>query len=266
MLSRMLVAHIFSVAVAIPVFAEEAAPETSIKVYNVSDLASQNTLRQTVDLAHISPEEWRNEHVETIESLDRLASLVQAMCATKSSAVQPYRDTLSLVVRHTADGHREIDELLKTLRSGNQPSIRLTCQLVYYPQDENLSTSPEKQQRAEVLLMKKILTSEEAEEMKELVAHPQFAGQQQTVDLVTGRKTSWGQHGRPAFATARLVPEKHSVQLRVDYLADDIGEKFPVAAQVFEIPEGHSAMFLHICDGGAVVWLITPTPIEPAKK
>ncbi len=254
MLGRYLVfCTLFSVF-ATPTFAEETTPETSVQLYNVADLVTYGTPHESME-RQISPAEWQSQHVETIQSLDRLAALVKGMSSTKWSKVEAYPETLSLVVRNTADGHREIHQLLKLLRTANQPSIRLTC----YGTD--IEALPE--DRAVKLWMKKTLTSDEAREAKELFGKPDFANYDQTLQLAAGRKTAWGMPALPATATASVVPGKRSIQLRIDYVSNNIGDKIPVKSQVFEIEEGHSAISLQTCDGGTVMWLITPTRIEP---
>lgn len=265
MLPRVLIGCALWLIPAMSLSAEDAPPETSIQIYRVGDLVSYNTLNQAVAWSHISPEAWQAEHAETIESLERLTSLVRSLCCTKPTAVESHRETLSLIVRHTADGHREIDQLLKALRIGNEPSIRLTCQPICDPSGSHLKSLPEEQRkRAEELLMRKTLTPDEAREARELLAEPDYAQIEQTVQLVAGRKASWGHYERPATATARIVPGKRSIQLRVDYVVDDPGDTLPVASQVFDIQERFSAISHHTCDGGTLVWLISPSIIEPA--
>jgi hypothetical protein len=154
--------------------------------------------------------------------------------------------------------------LLKLLRTGNKPSIQLTCQPICDLSGTHLQSLPEdKGNRAGELLMKKTLTSAEVREVKDILREPGFATYDQTIPLVAGRKTSWGLPGRPAMATACAVPGKQSIRLRLDYVVDDITDKVPVASQVFEIEPGASVISHHTCDGGTVVWLITPTLAEP---
>ncbi len=250
---------------AMPSFGEEAGPKTSLAIYDVSDLVSHATVTQSVAYAKITPEQWQAEHAGTIESLDRLKTLVNSLCSSKPTAIEPHRETLSLVVRHSATGHEEIEELLKLLRRESQPAIRLTCRPLFNFDSRQLEELSEaKAQRAEALIMRKILTAKEARELQEILQVPtEFAPLNQTVELVVGRKTSWGHEGRPATATARVVPNERSIQLRVDYIIDDIGETLPVAAQVFEVPEGSAAISHHTCDGGTIAWLLTPCIIEP---
>ena len=128
MLPRTLITIVVWMVVASPSLGEDAPAKTSIRLYKVADLVSNN-LSETV-ASQISLEEWRSENKETIQALDRLASLVKAMSSTELSRVEPYPATLSLVIRHTAEGHREIDEMLELLRKANEPTIQLTCELI----------------------------------------------------------------------------------------------------------------------------------------
>lgn len=265
MLSRVLIGGAFWLALTTSLSAKDVTPETSIQIYRVGDLVSYNALHQAVAWSHISPEAWQSEHTETLEALERLTSLVESVCSTQPAAVESHRETLSLIVRHSSDGHREIDQLLTALRIGNEPSIRMTCQPICNPSGSYLESLPEeKRKRAEELLMRKTLSPDEAREAKEVLANPEYAPMEQTVQLVTGRKASWGQSGRPATATARIVPGKRSIQLRVDYVVNDPGDTLPIQSQVFDIQDGFSAISHHFCDGGTVVWLISPSIIEPA--
>jgi hypothetical protein len=263
MLPRVLVTCAVLIIAASPSFADEPLPATSIQVYHVGDLVSVSALHESVQ-GQVSPTEWRSEHAETIQSLNRLASLMTALGSTKSAKVEAYPETLSLVARNTAEGHREIAELLNLLRSGNEPSIRLTCQPLCDPEGTHIQSLPEdKKKRLGELLTKKTLTADEVRELKEHLREPGYEIYDQTIQLVAGRKASWGIPGRPAMATACVVPGKQSIRLRLDYVVDDIADKVPVASQVFEIETGASVISYHTCDGGTTVWLITPTMIEP---
>ena len=264
MLPRVLSSCALLMIAASPLLGEEPLPATSIQVYHVGDLVSFSALHETIQ-RQVSPMEWQSQDTQTIQSLDRLASLVTTMCSTKLAKVEPYPETLSLVVRDTAEGHREIAQLLKQLRTGNEPSIQLTCQLICEPTGPHIQSLPEdKKIRAGELLMKKTLTRDEVREAKELLRVPGYETYDQTIKLVAGRKTSWGIPDRPATATAFAIPGARSIRLCLDYVVDDITDKIPVASQVFEMETGTSVISHHTCDGGTCVWLITPTLIEPA--
>jgi len=265
----MLIGCVVWCVAAMSIFAQDSTPETSLQIYKVGDLVSYNTVNQAAAWSRVSPKIWQAEHAETTESLERLASLVTSLCSTKPVVIGSYQETLSLVVRHTAEGHREIVELLQMLRTGNEPSIRMRCQPMGNSSSEHLRSLPaEKQERAEELVMQKILTPDEAREVMELVApDPEFARLEETVQLVVGRKTSWGQSSLPATATARMIPGQRLIQLRIDNVVDDLdefGDTLPVASQVFDIQEGSSAVWHQFCDGGTLVWLITPSIIGPS--
>jgi len=264
MLRPTFIAIALSTCLAAPAFAEDAAPETSIQLYSVGDLVSADAL-EVADWGKIPAEEWQVGHSRTIEALERLAALVEGMCTTKPAAVAAHRETLSLAVRHTAEGHREIEQLLKSLRTNNQPALRLTFQPLCTVSSMLIESLPkEKQERAYELLERKFLSAEEAQEARQLLTEPRYKDWEEDIHLVPGRKTSWGHPARPAAATARILPGTRSVQLRLDYVIDDIvDETVPVASQVFEIQEGASAVSQHYCDGGTIVWLITPTILTP---
>jgi hypothetical protein len=242
----------------------EEAPETSVHIYPVGDLAAESMLRQGQEYEKISPEAWRSEHAETLESLARLARLVQALSTEKVAAVEPHRESLSLVVRHTAAGHREIEELLAGLRTASQPAIQLACRPLGNLDEQVKSLTAEQQSRMEELLTQRVVKAEEIQEFLKLIGAPQVHPLAQTVRLVEGKKTSWGLFGRPATAAARRSQTAGAIDLRIDYVVDDIDDSVPVSAQVFSIPAGSSAVSLQCCDGATVLWLITPSPLEPA--
>jgi hypothetical protein len=260
-MSRRAVPALALVFLASLVSAEEA-PETSVHIYPVGDLAAESMLRQGEEYAKISPEAWRSEHAETIESLTRLAELVQSLSSEKVAAVEPHRESLSLVVRHTAAGHREIEELLAGLRTASQPAIQLACRSLGVLDDQLKSLTAEQESRIEALLSQRVVNADEIQEFLKLISAPQATPGAQTVHLVEGKKTSWGVFGRPATAAARRSQTPSAIDLRVDYVVDDIGDSVPVSAQVFTIPAGCSAISLHYCDGGTSLWLITPSPLE----
>ena len=122
--------------------------------------------------------------------------MVKSLCSTKPAVVGSHQETLSLIVRSTAEGHGEIDKLLGALRNGNEPTIRLTFQPLGDPSESNLKSlqtlpEEEKQRFQELLLGVRALTPDEAREVTDLHAKPAHPLTARTVRVVAGRKTSW---------------------------------------------------------------------------
>ena len=72
---RMLIGCALWLVPAMSLSAEDAALETSLQIYKVGDLVSRNAVNKASMFPRdVSLEEWAAEHVETIESLERLTS------------------------------------------------------------------------------------------------------------------------------------------------------------------------------------------------
>ena len=63
---------------------------------------------------------------------------------------------------------------------------------------------------------------------------------------------------RPCTAMGRVNADANSVDLRIDFIAEDYDpEKTPMGSQSFSLKEGESGILVHYCDGGTVFWMIT---------
>lgn len=107
---------------------EHSRPPTTIRVYKVADLAAydsvcRSTHRLGIDGCTI--EEWQSEYKATLDALDRLGGLLETVVPGEHASVAVHPESLSLVVRHTAEGHSEIADLLEQLRQDDQPRIEL---------------------------------------------------------------------------------------------------------------------------------------------
>jgi hypothetical protein len=236
---------------------EPIAENTILKVYPVGDLVAVDAMNGATG-GKTTRDEWASEYPETIKALDELQTIVETMCVLKPVAVRSYKPSLSLIVRHSQDGHDEIDRLLRTLGEDNDFSIRMECRLLYSEILAELIDTEHveaEQNRLHSLLSKTHLTKSETEELVSLLpSRPEY---NHTVMLKSGDRTPWGPAGRPCTAMGRVDHVKKTVDIRIDYLSDDYAEATPFGTYIFSLAEGESTLFHHYCDGGTVMWLIT---------
>jgi len=244
---------------------DPSAAKTILKIYPVGDLVSADAMKTRSLNGKTTSEEWASEYPETIKALDQLQSIVETMCLLKPVAIKTYAPSLSLIVRHTPDGHDEIAQLLRNLGEGNAASVRMECHALYseFSELKNADHTEAEQGLLRVLLSKPQLTKTETTELLALL--PSRPAHKQTVALRSGRRTAWGHVGRPCTSMGRVDRTKRTVQIRLDFISDDYAAATPFGSQVFSLAEGESALFHHYCDGGTVVWLVTTRILTPKK-
>ncbi len=266
---------LFAVAIAFSVncFAEDSPAEKIIlKVYPVGDLVSAGAMKINMAGSKMTSKEWTSEYPETLQALEELQSLVETMCTQKPVAVKTYAPSLSLIVRHSQDGHNEIDQLLRTLGEGNNVTIHMECRLLDKERIEELmnskGTEADQTEWAMLLLLKSQLSK--VETTKILTNCSPIDAFNQTVKLKSGHRTTWGVPMGACTAMGRVNRSKNSVDIRIDFVVDDYySEGIPIGSrigsQTFSLTEGESALFRHDSVGGRAVWLIT-TKIIPQEK
>jgi len=258
---------LFAVAIAFSAncFAEDSLVEkTILKVYPVGDLVSAAAMKSNIAGSKISSEEWTSEYPETLQALEELRSLVETMCTHKPVAVKTYTPSLSLIVRHSQDGHDEIDQLLRTLSKGDNVTIHMECHFLNGKQiDELMNSKGTEAEKTEwqLLLIKPELSK--GETAKVLTNCPPVLNQ--TVKLKSGHRTTWGFPVGTCTAMGRVNRLKNSVDIRIDYIADNDSEGIPIGSQTYSLTEGESALFRNYFDSGTTVWLIT-TRIIPQEN
>lgn len=244
---------------------DDPQPENTVKIYHVGDLVSADAINAGTAFGQTTKGEWGAQYRETIEALQELQSLVCSVCTLKPAAVGTYKTSLSLVVRHTAEGHREVEELLNSLRADEAPCIKLECRALFSPDQMRADKIPKEKQIDEERIFQLVYSqlTVTPQEARELVEMQLGNSRVRTVHLKAGRRTSWGDFGRPCTAVGRVLPGQGVAQIRIDNISDDVTEVVPYHSQVFEIKTGDSAVFHHYCDGGTVIWLITATVLRP---
>lgn len=255
--------------------ADEAAPPKSIlKVYRVGNIVSGAALRAHSSGATTS-EEWGSNYAETLRSLNDLGEIVEKMCSDESAAVSTYEPTLSLIVRHTKQGHNEISELLESLARSGDKKIRLQCRALFDLHARRSEFAPKDIARIEELLVKRTLSSEEADELMSLASlNETSVGNgiklEFKTDLEPGRRTAWGGVSLPCTAMGRVNSEANSIDLRIDFLADEYKEGIaPMGSQSFSLKDGESGVLPHHCDGDTIFWVVTAEvlsrPLDAAR-
>lgn len=244
---------------------DDPDPPQTVKVYRVGDLVSADAMNADTVAGRTTKEEWGAEYRETIEALQELQTLISSVCESKPAGIGIYRPSLSLVVRHTGEGHREIEELLSSLRAQEAPCIKLECRALFSPDQLSADNLPkehkiDEERVVQLVYSQSTVTPQEARELADMgFGRPTV----QTVYLKSGHRTSWGDYGRPCTAVGRVLPEQGVAQIRIDNITDDVTDYVPFASQLYEIKSGESAVFHHHCDGGTMIWLITATVLSP---
>lgn len=242
-------------------YSEETSQATTIQIYRVGDLVSRKAVNTRFASGKISAKEWQSEYSQTLDALTELQGVVEVMCSHKPISVKAYSPSLSLIVRHTKDGHTEISQLLQALRKDAPIAMRLECRSLSAEfNSEGLSDA--QKNRLEILLTKTSFTKDETAELLKLVPKPIL---KHNVALRAGHRTSWGDLGRPCTAMGRIDTSKNVAQIRIDYITDDITETTLFGSQVLSLADGESALFYHNCDGATIVWLVTADLVDNKK-
>ena len=234
---------------------DSAEMPTMVRVYHVGNLVSaEATDAGSHFFGESTLEEWASQYPATIKALDELCEIVDTMCENKPIAIKSYVPSLSLVVRHTEDGHEEIAHLLQSLGETDRCSIQVEFRPVDFEKLDALAEADESNSLS--LLMKRQLTAEQTTELLELLG-PNEA-HVESVTLKSGRRTSWGHAYLPRTVTGRVDHSTRRVALRIDFVTGD-GEAVPpvYGTESLSLAAGESALFTHFYDGARMGWLVS---------
>ena len=241
---------------------------TSLKVYRIGNIASAAAMKATLS-SKSTNDEWTTEYIETIKALDETQEIITSLCQEKPVSVTVYAPLLSLIVRHTENGHMEIAELLDQLGAIHGPLIQMEITPVATESSEETKAGfaklpSDEQQRYFILNGKSQLTKAETEELHRLTERGLgSAALKETVLLKPGQRTPFELSAWPATAMARMNHEKGTIDIRVDAVSDDIGEIIPFTTKILSLAEGESGRFFHIADGGFSAWRVTAKEVPP---
>ena len=239
-------------------------PPSILKVYPVGNLISARSMTSESS-GMTTKEQWNEQYSQTLQGLDELADIVETMCADSPMAISTFPQSLSLVVRHSEEGHAEIADLLKSLAGDHGESIQMSCRMLYAdvpPKSSNPDHTEADRERLISLLSKKNLSAKQSAELKELMPGPDAdeldSSYVYNVTLNAGLRTPWSLFGQQYTAVGRVAPNGKQVELRVDYITDQGDEQtVPFGAQVLKLEAGRSAIFKTQFYGSTLVWLIT---------
>lgn len=237
------------------------------KVYDVADLVAPIRIRPRELAQAVTLAEWSAapaDHMD--EQLFQLGSILQLALPKESweenngaGAIAVYPDKMSLVIRQTADGHRAIEQLLKDLRQAENFEIELAVDMI--PLE---GMSDEKT----LLALQKLagpLSDEDAVAIRQL--SPQAL---QTKIRIENGHTAVGSgvlQSMARFTAVVVRDDRRHIDLRLDNITDDAKEgKYPWTSQNQTIPLQKTAGFLVSCDGGSMIFLVTPKIVEPSAK
>ena len=250
---------------------DSAEMPTMVRVYHAGNLVSSEAIDSGNHFfGEATLEEWASQYPATIKALDELCEIVDTMCENKPIAIKSYAPSLSLIVRHTEDGHKEIAQLLHQLRDNDPPSIHLEFRALVVKNELQVAptdlTEDEAQRFSSLLATKSRFTKAESAELLSFIpAQPV----QYKVGLKSGRRTPWGDPNRPSTATGRVDSETRTADIRIDFISDDYFEESIMwASAVLSLADGESAIFQHDFDSAVVTWLVTAnlTTPQPAQK
>lgn len=236
--------------------------KTSLKVYHVGNIASSRAMKAGLGGKSTS-DEWASEHAETTNALGEIQELVECLCEEKPLVVKVYTPSLSLVVRSTESGHKEVEQILQELGGTRETLIQMEYRAVaaFEGSDEasgsRASLTEAERLRFAILNCKSQLTKAETSEMNALSDRVPFGDFKETVVLKPGHRTPWGDPFWPTTAMARWNRDKQTIDIRIDAIADDLGEVTPTCTRVLSLAEGESARTMHPHDGHMAVWRIT---------
>lgn len=148
------VALLSGVAIVDTAPAEE--PKVSVRVYSVADLVAQppgadtqsmQFLMQLYAASNDAPIPLPESKDESAENLQELTELLQEIAAPEQwesvggvGRIAAHSKTLSLVVRQTEEGHREVSDVLEQLRREN--SVRVELTLEFLEESSEVSRTP----------------------------------------------------------------------------------------------------------------------------
>lgn len=247
-----------------PAATEASVPKTFIRIYPVGNLISANTMNPELSSV-TTTKQWGAQYPQTMNGLDDLEDIVKTMCSDGPMTIKKFPPSLSLVVRHSAEGHEEVAALLKSLAEERGELIEMNCRMLYAdtpPKSSNPDHTEADRERLMTLLHKKYLSSAETTELRELMPEQDSkyldSLYNHDVSLYAGSRTPWHVFGQSYTALGRIGKDGKQIELRIDYIADGFdGETFPCGSQVFSIAEGHSAIFNTQFDGSVLAWLVT---------
>ena len=250
---------------------DSAETPTTVRVYHVGNLVSSEAIDAGSHFfGKATLQEWTSQYPATIKALDELCEIVDTMCENKPIAIKSYAPSLSLIVRHTEDGHKEIAQLLQQLCDNDPPSIHLEFRALVVKNELQVAprdlTDDEAQRFSSLLGTKLRFTKAESAEFLSFIPVQPV---QYKVALKSGRRTSWGDPNRPSTVTGRVDSETRTADIRIDFISDDhFEESIKWASAVFSLADGESAIFQHDFDSDVVTWLVTAklTTPPPAKN
>ncbi|MEM7474807.1 MAG: hypothetical protein AAF483_07430 [Planctomycetota bacterium] len=236
-----------------PCQGEDAAQQVLIvKVYPVGDLVAASTMMGPQRISH----ERGDTSAESKKALAELVEIITTMCSP--NAVMPYTATLSLVVRHTKEGHLEVQKLLDDLNEEDRPSILFEYQALNL---EGSDLTEEEAARWEILAQGSALTKQQTAELLELAkGQPRdFRGE---LVLKSGLQREWGIPTRPSKVIGR-IGKQQNVMLRFDFqTGDDYANPPLFGSNSLDLSEGESGLFMRYFDGGGVLWLVSAKILE----
>jgi|GEM_PF-2323604 len=250
------------------IFANETASTevTTVVIYRVGDIVSSPALEAPAFIGGRSTlPEWGSEYSETIAALTELQGLLESLHAHPSMRVAVFRPGLSMIVRHTESGHRDIEQFLAALRQDETLSLRLEFYAIAEEPSNSLKAilTADQLSHLEGSMAVPILSESQTAEFQSLMVK-NSAKSAFVVDLKPGRRTAWGSPLRPCTAMGRMDAESGMAQIRLDFISEDIGETVPFGVQCVTLRPGQATLFYQLCDGGLTTWLMTVAiPSQP---
>lgn len=266
---RMLLPMILILGMTTPCISDDTFPrKTSLKVYPVGNIVSAAAMKARV-IGRTTNDEWASEYVETRNALGEIKELIETLSREKPESVAIYAPSLSLIIRQSEEGHKEIEELLNQLGGVTDDLIEMEYRPVVTEGSEEInagfaSLTEVEQRRLVILNAKPRLTKAETAELNAFMTRLSvLEWTKDSVLLKPGQRAQWGSQMWPTTAMARVDHQKKTVDIRIDAISDDFGELTPVSTHLLTLAEGESAHIMYPCDGHISKWLITAKLVKP---
>lgn len=262
---------------------EPTATHKSVKVYPVGDLIALGTPAKPIMIpsrpiegnnsyqaapyqpaAYAAPVSYPGAASPTTSDQSPIGRLAEVVRAMSTAEVSPHLDTMSLVVRDTESGHREVKELLEGLRQAATPTIQVEFRRMFTEGFKTDQLTPEQLEQIKRLIYNSVLNQEEATTLRELDTHSHIA---QPVSLLPGRAKNWGDITHRGQVMAIPSPDRKSIQLQLEYISKE-GEYItsPYNSHTLHVPLTHSAIVHQEFKDQGTYWLITPSFIEEGDE
>jgi hypothetical protein len=186
-------------------------PESSLRTYPIGSVIVPGFFEVNEVISEQSPSSKDLDTV-TAASVEELLEHISSNCSSPMS-MRFAQSRMQLLIRHTEEGHREIEQLLELLKVPSVDSIRLRIMRI-----STEYVSEGREEEMELLLSKETLTRLQVEDAGLMQAdlNSQVSRSTEEFVIVPGQPSRWTSENIPLNFTARVLSDSGQLQLRVD--------------------------------------------------